>query len=371
MASDISTANKAQGIKNMLSHYNQTVKEMQDNNPRAWMRKRIGIDPMSDTNNPITEKGMAAIHFMDQSTVAGLWEASKLQAAETVDVGSEGYMDKVNEIFNEALDSQPNYTALERSDIMRSRNPLVKAMTLFGSAKASAMNELRTAFNEGRYDGDWSRMGRATTGYAASILYMAAIRAGFKNLKGDEVEEGKLLAETAIGSIPMIDQIYGLTKGYDMGPVSYDAINDMASRGEQLFSKSIEYADGGVTDEELRRAQIRFAESATKVLGIPLENAIDMVDYAVSATTGPMSKASTTVRQVIDPYTSSNAGYLYSDIAAKVDSGKYEEAINLVEIMEDIGLKEDNMIKSMKNRVKKDELEQDNLNEFVKFLERR
>lgn len=371
MASNISTKNRMKSLKKVFN-LKDTIKEMHENNPRAYIRQHIGIDPMSDTSNALTEMGMAAIHFMDQRTIGHLWEASKLEAAETVDPNSEGYMDKVNEIFDEALDSQPNYTTLERSDIMRSRNPLVKAMTLFGSAKASAVNELRTAFNEGQSTGDWKRMARASSGYIGSILYMAGIRALFKNLKGDDVEEGKLLAETAIGAIPMLDQIYGLTKGYEMGPVSYDAINDVANKADTLFNISVDYSNGEATDEEYRRAVIKFAESATKVMGIPVENAVDIVEYATNAITlNPYSKTATKVRQFTDPYTQSYTTAIYSDIASQVDKGNYENAFNLVEIMRDIGVKEENMMKSLKNRVKKDELNRYNLREFENFLDRR
>lgn len=75
------------------------------------------------------------IQKADSATVGRLWYASKYYVEanfKELTPGSNEYFMKVADVFNDVVeDTQPNYTVMQRSDLLRNPNALVKAISMF------------------------------------------------------------------------------------------------------------------------------------------------------------------------------------------------------------------------------------------------
>lgn len=75
------------------------------------------------------------IQAADGWTTGALWQASKYYVDEQfsdLEKGSDAYMMKVAEVYNRVIErTQPDYTTLQRPDILRNPNAVVKQLTMF------------------------------------------------------------------------------------------------------------------------------------------------------------------------------------------------------------------------------------------------
>jgi len=89
------------------------------------------------------------IQAADGLTTGGLWQASKYYVDENfsdLKKGSDEYMMKVAEVYNRVLEkTQPDYTTMQRPDILRNPNAIVKQLTMFMTQRLQNMNILYDA----------------------------------------------------------------------------------------------------------------------------------------------------------------------------------------------------------------------------------
>ena len=89
------------------------------------------------------------IQAADGLTTGGLWQASKYYVDENfsdLQKGSDEYMMKVAEVYNRVLEkTQPDYTTMQRPDILRNPNAIVKQLTMFMTQRLQNMNILYDA----------------------------------------------------------------------------------------------------------------------------------------------------------------------------------------------------------------------------------
>jgi len=89
------------------------------------------------------------IQAADGLTTGGLWQASKYYVDENfsdLEKGSDEYMMKVAEVYNRVLEkTQPDYTTMQRPDILRNPNAIVKQLTMFMTQRLQNMNILYDA----------------------------------------------------------------------------------------------------------------------------------------------------------------------------------------------------------------------------------
>ena len=89
------------------------------------------------------------IQAADGLTTGGLWQASKYYVDENfsdLKKGSDDYMMKVAEVYNRVLEkTQPDYTTMQRPDILRNPNAIVKQLTMFMTQRLQNMNILYDA----------------------------------------------------------------------------------------------------------------------------------------------------------------------------------------------------------------------------------
>lgn len=92
------------------------------------------------------------IQFMDGMTTGALWQASKYYVDENFSDlrrGSDEYMMKVAEVYNRVIErTQPNYTMMQRPDILRSPNKLYRQLTMFMTQRLQNTNLLFSAAAE-------------------------------------------------------------------------------------------------------------------------------------------------------------------------------------------------------------------------------
>jgi len=85
------------------------------------------------------------IQAMDVATVGKLWDAAEIYVSDntTLQKGTDAYYQKVAETFNTIIEkSQPNYTTLQRPDILRNPSTLVKQLTMFLTQRLQNFNIL-------------------------------------------------------------------------------------------------------------------------------------------------------------------------------------------------------------------------------------
>lgn len=133
--------------------------------PLLWKRSQGAIDTeIGDMAHAQdwTKKAkwlMGWIEKTDIATVGRLWYAAEYYVQENYDLqkGSEAqikngespFYQKVAEVFNRIVeDTQPNYTVLQRPDILRNPNKLVRAMTMFSTQRFQNANILLDAAGE-------------------------------------------------------------------------------------------------------------------------------------------------------------------------------------------------------------------------------
>lgn len=86
------------------------------------------------------------IQFADGLTTGGLWQASKYYVDENFSElrrGSDEYMMKVAEVYNRVIErTQPDYTTMQRPDILRNPHAVVKQLTMFMTQRLQNTNLL-------------------------------------------------------------------------------------------------------------------------------------------------------------------------------------------------------------------------------------
>lgn len=89
------------------------------------------------------------IQTADLYTTGGLWQASKYYVDanfSSLEKGSDEYMMKVAEVYNRVIEkTQPDYTTMQRPDILRNPNAIVKQLTMFMTQRLQNMNILYDA----------------------------------------------------------------------------------------------------------------------------------------------------------------------------------------------------------------------------------
>lgn len=105
------------------------------------------VKSMSKVQNRVMRKLnwlMGWIESIDKKTVGTLWYASQYYVQDNfkdLEVGSDEYYKKVAEVFNDTVErTQPNYSTMQRPDILRNPNAIVKQLTMFMTQRVQNFN---------------------------------------------------------------------------------------------------------------------------------------------------------------------------------------------------------------------------------------
>ena len=258
----------------------------------------------------LTNKWLNWIQGMDRLTVKRLWAAAEYRVRKDtgmkpgskaqIDAGTDPYYKAVAEVFNRAVyDTQPNYTNMERAQILRSDSDLTKFLTMYKTVPlqyygmmTEAAGRLQAARNGTAQEKAAARKYAADTfgGLMAANTVYAAIKALFKGFrKKDDAyrdDEGELTAESVskqlgkdlleiyagsvIGGAEAYSAAQYLFKG---GRYNAPELNIM-SYGED-FIKGLRSVYSALDDDDPRKAAKAVKDAALTIsqgMGLPVKN---------------------------------------------------------------------------------------------------
>lgn len=328
-------------------------------NQRAKVRLKVGID--RDTSAPhkkFVELGMKPIKFMDKLTVGKLWNATVEDVlTDNPNLTEEQAYQKAGKLFNRVLDTQPNYTTANRSMTMRSKSELDKALTMFSSAKSSVLNELKRGYIQSKWTGDNTQLKRAMTAYVMAAAQMAGIGVAVGALDDKDKDIKNEFIKRLTSSLPGLDLLATLINGYDVDVISIENINNMSDAFGSIVDLIEKKALGEeITDKKMKDSFWNMVNATSQTLGIPVENLVDDLQSIFNLT--PLKYEA---KQVTDPMSYTE----YYDRAEKLaNNGNIDELMLLLNQMESVGVKKENFIKNMKNR-----LDEDTYNNIIRGLD--
>lgn len=257
----------------------------------------------------------------DAVTWGKLWNACEWATArehQGLAKGSEAFYRQTAKLFAEVIDqTQVVDGVLQRSNIMRSSNAVVKQATSFMGEPIMSLNLLMRAYDQVRYEQNSQKRGKAikTMGRAATALvvtnvvnalaqslidamrdddedkkYWERFRAAFTGISGDEetpwekawnaIMEGNVGSNmNPLGQIPFVKDALSIMQGYDVSRTEMEIVSDLIQAGQT----AIQSADG--QGKRTRAYALKgLLAAGAKMFGIPASNLTrDMWGLARSA----------------------------------------------------------------------------------------
>ena len=257
----------------------------------------------------------------DAVTWGKLWNACEWATArehQGLTKGSEAFYRQTAKLFAEVIDqTQVVDGVLQRSNIMRSSNAVVKQATSFMGEPIMSLNLLMRAYDQVRYEQNSQKRGKAikTMGRAATALvvtnvvnalaqslidamrdddedkkYWERFRAAFTGISGDEetpwekawnaIMEGNVGSNmNPLGQIPFAKDALSIMQGYDVSRTEMEIVSDLIQAGQT----AIQSADG--QGKRTRAYALKgLLAAGAKMFGIPASNLTrDMWGLARSA----------------------------------------------------------------------------------------
>lgn len=257
----------------------------------------------------------------DAVTWGKLWNACEWATArehQGLTKGSEAFYRQTAKLFAEVIDqTQVVDGVLQRSNIMRSSNAVVKQATRFMGEPIMSLNLLMRAYDQVRYEQNSQKRGKAikTMGRAATALvvtnvvnalaqslidamrdddedkkYWERFRAAFTGISGDEetpwekawnaIMEGNVGSNmNPLGQIPFVKDALSIMQGYDVSRTEMEIVSDLIQAGQT----AIQSADGQGKRTRVYALKGLLA-AGVKMFGIPASNLTrDMWGLARSA----------------------------------------------------------------------------------------
>ena len=257
----------------------------------------------------------------DAVTWGKLWNACEWATArehQGLTKGGEAFYRQTAKLFAEVIDqTQVVDGVLQRSNIMRSSNAVVKQATSFMGEPIMSLNLLMRAYDQVRYEQNSQKRGKAikTMGRAATALvvtnvvnalaqslidamrdddedkkYWERFRAAFTGISGDEetpwekawnaITEGNVGSNmNPLGQIPFVKDALSIMQGYDVSRTEMEIVSDLIQAGQT----AIQSANG--QGKRTRAYALKgLLAAGAKMFGIPASNlARDMWGLARSA----------------------------------------------------------------------------------------
>ena len=245
----------------------------------------------------------------DTVTWGKLWNACEWATArehQGLTKGSEAFYRQTAKLFAEVIDqTQVVDGVLQRSNIMRSSNAVVKQATSFMGEPIMSLNLLMRAYDQVRYEQNSQKRGKAikTMGRAATALvvtnvvnalaqslidamrdddedkkYWERFRAAFTGISGDEetpwekawnaIMEGNVGSNmNPLGQIPFVKDALSIMQGYDVSRTEMEIVSDLIQAGQT----AIQSADG--QGKRTRAYALKgLLAAGAKMFGIPASN---------------------------------------------------------------------------------------------------
>ena len=209
-------------IKAMTDWKKSDINFIAEHTPLLWYRsKGFSTQELGDMAKGKKQipKGLNWIQGIDVATVKKLWKAAEYyvrQEQPELELRSDAYWDAVTEIYERiVLETQPDYTTMERPQLLRSENTLMQNLTMFKTQSFQNLNiaydalanlqakerQLRTAQDEAhRFDSEETR---------------ERVRKAKENLKKAKRDSGWAVSALLVSSkvIATMTLVWNLVKG--------------------------------------------------------------------------------------------------------------------------------------------------------------
>ncbi|SMC40984.1 hypothetical protein [Papillibacter cinnamivorans] len=249
--------------------------------PLLWYRRQgNSTTELGDVSQKqgLTKKLPALMNWVqsaDVFTVGRIWKASEAYVDQNTELkaGTDEFYKSVAEVFNRTIyDTQPNYTLLQRPQVLRSDDQLVRSLTMFMTQRLQNYNMLvesvesmRSAKTEYKSNPTASNKQAAKTASQQFVRTISALAAGaamisiinnaWRKVRGKEEEKfEKEMLSTISGSFLGGGELYSLLnsaitgdKWYDVEAPNISTINDLVN-GILALSTSLNRVVGGVSD---------------------------------------------------------------------------------------------------------------------------
>lgn len=292
----------------------------------------------------VTGKGIEAT---ERFMLSKVWNACKSQTAEQLGlaIDSDENCRAAAKLFDKVvIETQSQYVASMKSAMGRSKNQLVRGLTMFKSDGAAMFSssfdairrfmDLRDRAKAGQDVGKElavakKRAGRAVASVASVCVAVAiitqAMRYAFNNDDEEEETPAKNIAmntmNSAMGMFPMIGDVYSVfAEGYDISNMTLDALNDGINGVRGMVSL---FGDKNATQADVARATRKALYGVGHMAGVPVRNLTNL-------TTGVIRRFS---KPAMYGYDSIFSGEKYSEDlqrAVKRGDDKMAEAITKV-----------------------------------------
>lgn len=299
--------------------------------PLQWYRsKGFSTKELGDIQNyggPMQEflgkKGLNWIQGIDLATTRKLWKASEYYVREnspSLRVGSEAYYRAVADIYNRVIEeTQPNYTTMQRPQLLRSDDTLMGNLAMFKTQPFQNFNILYDAAGEFRAVMERAKAGNATqaevkaarknlsravTSQVGQLAVFAAMTMAWGMFRGRkdkyEDDEGNvtlwstlegLLKDMGSGvasMVPFGTEVYEFGSSklfgeryYGMEPVTVEAIGNavtsLSKLGDTIWGTAQSVLKGEKFDWKGMLYQLDdSADDISKVAGVPYENVLNL-----------------------------------------------------------------------------------------------
>ena len=292
----------------------------------------------------VTGKGIEAT---ERFMLSKVWNACKSQTAEQLGlaINSDENCRAAAKLFDKVvIETQSQYVASMKSAMGRSKNQLVRGLTMFKSDGAAMFSssfdairrfmDLRDRAKSGQDVGKElavakKRAGRAVASVASVCVAVAiitqAMRYAFNNDDEEEETPAKNIAmntmNSAMGMFPLVGDVYSVfAEGYDISNMTLDALNDGINGVRGMVSL---FGDKNATQADVARATRKALYGVGHMAGVPVRNLTNL-------TTGVIRRIS---KSAMYGYDSIFSGEKYSEDlqrAVKRGDDKMAEAITKV-----------------------------------------
>lgn len=255
------------------------------------------------------------IQFMDGATVGRLWYAAEYYVQDhrsDLRKGTDEYYRAVAEVFNAVVEkTQPDYTTMQRPDILRNPNALVKQMTMFLTQRLQNFNILYDAaatYSQRRQDlkngvegvtiQDVRAAGQDVTRAVTSQLAAAATITAFKfladaifhSLKGYRDDDEELteesvsmelldmFADSLAGNVLLGGELYDIIESRLFGKTYYgievsgvSTVTDVIDSANKALDAAL--AEGATWQSFWNKGGHKLAKNISTLFGLPLANA--------------------------------------------------------------------------------------------------
>ena len=271
------------------------------------------IKSMSQKKNRIMRKLnwlLGWIEAIDKRTVGTLWYASQYYVNDkfsNLERGSDDYYKQVAEVFNDVVEqTQPNYSTLQRPDILRSPNALVKQLTMFMTQRLQNYNivyesgarykkyarDLKNGVNDvTKEDVQSARRGLVlalTSQATASVMIVGMkllVDAIMHNMNAYRDDDEELNGKSI--SLQLLENLIDTTAGNLLGGSELFKLIDSKITGERYYGITLNGVEAytnaieGFSDVIGSKPSLRkfneLAKSLSVLMGIPLNNAEKIV----------------------------------------------------------------------------------------------